>query len=241
MQTLNFFGIQPRMTVIEVLPGRGWYTSIVAPYLAAGGGKLIAAGFDPNGASDAQLATQAEFRERFLKDAKRFGTIEMTPLSPRTNEIAPPASADMVLVMLNVRMLMAENYAHQAFRQFAAALKPGGVLGIEENRGRSSGANTVQDPQAADGYLQEQFVKMLADEAGLKFAGSSEINANDKDTKDHPFGAWTLPPYLFTAPLGSEPNSSFDTSPYAAIGEPDRMTLKFIKPVDALTPNSAAP
>jgi predicted methyltransferase len=239
IQTLNFFGLKPNMDVVEVLPGRGWYTAILAPYLAAGGGTLTCASFNPVGASDSQLATLAEFKQRFLKNPKLFGAIGLTTLSPKTNQIAPPASADMVLAMLNVHSLLAEDYAHQAFRQFAAALKPGGILGIEEYRARAAGG--VQDPEAGTGYVQEQFVKMLAEEAGLKFAGSTEINANPKDTKDHPFGVWTLPPYLYTAPIGAPPNPNFDNAKYRAIGEADRMTLKFVKPMDAAEPESIAP
>ena len=109
----------------------------------------------------------------------------------------------------------------------------GGVLGIEEHRAKSTG---LQDPQAGDGYVQEEFVKLLAEDAGFKFAGSSEINANPKDTKDHPFGVWTLPPILRTAPLGMAPDSGFDTSKYQEIGESDRMTLKFIKPTEPPDP-----
>src|SRR5262249_49769084 len=148
--------------------------------------------------------------------------------SPKTVDIAPPESADVVLMMLNVHALLAENYAQFAFSKIARVLKPGGVLGIEEYRGKSSGADTVQDPQAASGYVQEQFVKMMAEEAGLKFAGSSEINANPKDTKDHPFGVWTLPPYLMTSNMGDAPDPNFDNRKYREIGEGDRMTLKFV-------------
>jgi predicted methyltransferase len=179
-----------------------------------------------------------------------FGAVELTGFSPKTADIAPPESADVVLAMLSVHSLLAENYAQAAFARFARVLKPGGVLGIEEYRGKSSGAETVQDPQAASGYVQEQFVKMLAEEAGLKFAGSSEINANPKDTKDHPFGAWTLPPYLMTSTIGGAPDPTFDGKKYRFVGEADRMTLKFVKPTapemsvappEPLKPESAQP
>jgi predicted methyltransferase len=226
-QTLAFFGLRPDMTVVEVFPGRGWYTAILAPYLAKGGGKLIAASFDPLTASDAQLATLAEFKERFMRDPKTFGAIELVGLSDKTNAIAAPNSADMVLVMRNVHTFMADGYAAQAFRLFHDVLKPGGVLGIEEHRARSTG---LQDPQAGAGYVQEAFVKILGQDAGFRFVGSSEINANPKDTKDHPFGVWTLPPVLRTAPLGMPDNPHFNNAKYKAIGESDRMTLKFVKP-----------
>lgn len=234
VQTLSFFGVKPNMTVIEIYPGRGWYSAVLAPYLKGGGGHLIVAGFDPVGASDARLATLADFKQRF-SDTKTYGDVEITSLSSQTNQIAPTASADMVLIMGSLSALMAEKKAQPALAQAFAALKPGGVLGIEEARARSTG---LQDPQAGAGYVQEQFVKLLAEEAGFKFAGSSEINANPKDTKDHPFGVWTLPPVLATAPLGQPDNPSFDSAPFRAIGESDRMTLKFVKP-DPSAPSAA--
>lgn len=235
VETLNFFGLQPNMTVLEILPGRGWYTAILAPYLARGGGKLIAAQFDTRSATDEQLATVVDFKGRFLEQERVFGDIALTTLSPQTNEIVPPGSVDMVLMMLTLDVLMADRFAQEAMAQCYAALKPGGVLGVEEHRARSTG---VQDPQAGTGYVQEQFVKLLAEDAGFKFVGSSEINANPKDTKDHPFGVWTLPPVLRTSPVGMAEDPSFDTTKYAAIGESDRMTLKFVKPGGAM---SAAP
>jgi predicted methyltransferase len=234
-ETLGFFGLQPNMTVLEIFPGRGWYSAILAPYLRMGGGKLIAAQFDPRSATDEQMATLVDFKERFLKDPKTFGDIALTTLSSQTNEIVPPGSVDMVLMMLTLDVLMADRFAQEAMAQCYAALKPGGVLGVEEHRARSTG---VQDPQAGTGYVQEQFVKVLAADAGFKFVGSSEINANPKDSKDHPFGVWTLPPVLRTSPVGQPDDPSFDTAKYKAIGESDRMTLKFVKPGGAL---SAAP
>jgi predicted methyltransferase len=122
---------------------------------------------------------------------------------------------------------MAAGLAEKAFRDALAALKPGGVLGIEEHRARAGG---VQDPMAQSGYVQEAYVKQLAGEAGFAFAGSSEINANAKDARDHPFGVWTLPPERRSSPRGAPPNPGFDHRKYDAIGESDRMTLKFTKP-----------
>ncbi len=232
VQTLNFFGIKPEMTVVEVYPGRGWYTAVIAPFLAKGGGRLIAAGFDPVGADEAQLATLVEFKAKFVNQPRTFGSVDTAPFSARTTTIDPPGdgAADMALVMRNVHTFMAGGFAPQAFKALFNVLKPGGVLGIEEHRAKSTG---LQDPQAGTGYVQEEFIKLLAEDAGFKFAGSSEINANPKDTKDHPFGVWTLPPTLQTAPLGEPANPSFDSSKYKAIGESDRMTLKFVKPMDA--------
>ena len=226
-ETLAFFGLRPDMTVVEVFPGRGWYSAVLAPYLARGGGKLYEASFDPLTATAAQMATMQEFKARFMQAPQTFGAIQLTVLSPTSGAIAPDGSADMVLVMRNVHTFMAEGYAEKAFRDIFAALKPGGILGIEEHRAKSTG---LQDPQAGDGYVQEAFVKMLAQEAGFEFVGSSEINANPKDTKDYPFGVWTLPPVLRSAPLGAPDDARFDHAKYLAIGESDRMTLKFRKP-----------
>ncbi len=227
VETLRFWELKPGATVVEVFPGRGWYTSIVAPYLAKSGGKLYAATFDPIGATPAQLQTLDKYTTTFVNQPKTFGSITMTMLSPRSREVAPANAADLVIVARNVHTLMGEGYAEKAFADFYRALKPGGILGIEQHRASSAG---VPDPQASSGYVQEVLVKMIAQEAGFEFVGSSEMNANPRDDRNHPFGVWTLPPTLLSAPLGEPPNPRFDTAPYRAIGESDRMTLKFRKP-----------
>lgn len=227
VETLKFYGLAPGMTVLEIYPGRGWYTSVLAPYLAKNNGRLIAASFDPANATDAQKQTLDQFRETFLDKPETFGVVAMSTLSPRSAGVAEEGSVDMVIVSRNIHTLLGEGYAEKAFADFYNALKPGGILGIEQHRARSTG---LQDPQASNGYVQEAFVKMLAEEAGFEFVGSSEINANPRDDRDHPFGVWTLPPTLRTAPLGQDADAHFDTAPYRAIGESDRMTLKFRKP-----------
>jgi predicted methyltransferase len=233
VETLKFWGLKPGMTVVEVMPGRGWYTAVIAPYLAKNGGKLYAASFDSATATPAQKETLEYFRTHFVDKPETFGSVTMTVLSPQSPAVAPPGSADLVIVARNVHTLMAEEYAEKAFADFYRALKPGGVLGIEQHRASSTG---VPDPQATNGYVQEAVAKMIAQEAGFEFVGSSEVNANPRDDRDHPFGVWTLPPTLLTAPVGENPNPRFDTGPYRAIGESDRMTLKFRKP----DPNAAA-
>lgn len=225
-QTLTFFGLAPGQTVVEVMPGRGWYTAILAPYLARNGGRLIVAGFNPNTDNSAQREILAEFQQRFA-DQSRFGVITVSALGPETGPIAPDGAADLVIVARNVHTFMIEGYAEKAFADFFRVLKPGGVLGVEQHRASPAGQ---QNPTASDGYVQEAYVKMLAEEAGFVFVGSTDVNGNPKDTKDHPFGVWTLPPILRTAPLGEAPNASFDTRPFEQIGESDRMTLKFRKP-----------
>lgn len=240
VETLKFYGLAPGMTVVEIYPGRGWYTSVLAPYLAKNGGRLIVASFDPATSTDAQKQTLEEFSATFIGKPEMFGDVSLTVLSPQGAGIAPEGAADLVIVSRNIHSLLGERFAEKAFSDFFKALKPGGILGIEQHRARSTG---LQDPQASNGYVQEAFVKMLAEEAGFEFVGSSEINANPRDDRDHPFGVWTLPPTLRTGPIGGDPDPRFDTSPYRAIGESDRMTLKFRKPGGpaAATPEAPAP
>lgn len=235
-ETLTFWGLSPGQTVVEVLPGRGWYTAILAPYLARNGGTLYAASFDPATATAAQREVLNGYATRFADEAT-FGKLRLTVMSPTAPGVAPDASADLVIVARNVHTFMIEGYAEKAFADFFRVLKPGGTLGIEQHRASPAG---LQDPTASDGYVQEAFVKMLAEEAGFQFVGSTDINANAKDTKDHPFGVWTLPPVLRTAPLGQPADAAFDTRPFEQIGESDRMTLRFKKP-DAASTNANAP
>ena len=237
VETLKFYGVAPGMTVVEVFPGRGWYTTVLAPYLARNNGRLIAASFDPATATDAQKMTLEAFRTRFVDKPETFGAITMSVLAPRSAGVAAPDSVDMIILSRNIHTLLGDGYAEKAFADFNKALKPGGILGIEQHRARSTG---LQDPQASNGYVQEAFVKMLAEEAGFEFVGSSEINANPRDDRDHPFGVWTLPPTLRTAPLGQDPDPRFDTAPYRAVGESDRMTLKFRKPGGPPPPGTEA-
>ena len=233
LETLRFWELKPGATVVEVFPGRGWYTTIVAPYLAQNDGRFYAATFDPATATPAQLETLKVYNAMFAATPKTFGTVTLTVLSPRSRDVAPAGSADLVILARNLHTLIGEGYAEKAFADFYRALKPGGILGIEQHRASSTG---VPDPQASNGYVQEVLVKLIAQEAGFEFVGSSEMNANPRDDREHPFGVWTLPPTLLSAPVGEPANPRFDTAPYRAIGESDRMTLKFRKP----NPNAAA-
>jgi predicted methyltransferase len=229
VETLQYWGILPTMTVLEILPGRGWMTTILAPFLAAGGGQLIVASFDPRGASPARLETLADFDARF-RDESRFGRIERTIVSQQgsAQNLAPEGVVDLAILANNVHTLMAEQIAEPVFAGVFRTLRPGGVFGVEQHRAASTG---IQDPAAGTGYVQEEYVKTLAREAGFEFAGASDINANPNDDRDHPFGVWTLPPTLRTSPLGQPENPDFNSGPYAAIGESDRMTLKFRRPM----------
>lgn len=227
IETLQFWGIRPNMTVLEILPGLGWYTAILAPYLAEGGGRLIAATFDPANGTMAQRETVAAFEARFGADPGLYGRIERSVLSATSPALAPAGSVDLVVLAGNVHTLMAGGFAEKAFRDMFAAAKPGATLGVEQHRAASTG---VQDPLAGTGYVQEVYVRTLAEEAGFTFVAGSDLNANPADDRDHPFGVWTLPPILRTSPLGAPEDPDFDTAPYRQIGESDRMTLKFRKP-----------
>nr|WP_321360194.1 hypothetical protein [uncultured Hyphomonas sp.] len=231
-ETLEFLGVEPDDTVVEIWPGGGWYTNILAPYLASGGGKLVAAMFDPSGIEDAERVARIETNiENFKSNYTdpKFGTITYTGFSASSGPLTEPGTADVVLTFRNIHNWMAGGFEQKFFNDAYAALKPGGVLGVVEHRLPST---AIQDPQAPSGYVHEDYVKTLAENAGFEFAGSSEINANPADTADHPYGVWTLPPVSTEPKDGDEAPEGWDPESYQAIGESDRMTLKFIKPAE---------
>lgn len=225
VESLTFWGLQPGMTVVEFWPGAGWYTDILAPFLAETKGKLYAANLEPTDAAAARIVEA--YKAKLLAGKKLYGDVEVTAFGPTSGPVAPNGSADLVLFLRNLHNWMAAGIADKAFKAAFAALKPGGVLGIEEHRAEPG---KVQDVLAASGYVQTAYALQLATEAGFKLAAQSEINANPKDTRDHPFGVWTLPPTRLSAPRGQPPRPGFDHSKYDAIGESDRMTLKLVKP-----------
>lgn len=216
-ETLTFFGFNPDITVVEIYPGRGWYTEILAPYLK-GNGTLYAAEPPVNSSSEESQRSRAAFDEMLDAVPELYGEVKRTKLA-RGSDIAPPGSADLVLTFRNVHNWMGAGTADDVFAAMFKVLKPGGVLGLVEHRGDP---NAPQDPKAGSGYVTEDTVIALAEKAGFKLAEKSEINANPKDTKDYEKGVWTLPPSLR---LGDQ-----DRDKYLAIGESDRMTLKFVKP-----------
>ncbi|MCG9917440.1 MAG: methyltransferase [Phenylobacterium sp.] len=224
-ETLTFFGLKPGMTVVEMWPGAGWYTDILAPFLAASGGKLYAANLQPNDPAAAEIVEA--YRQKLRSRPRLYGDVEITAFGPTSGPVAPAGTADLVLTARNIHNWMAAGIADKAFADAFAALKPGGAFGVVEHRANPGG---VQDPTAADGYVDQAYVIRLVQEAGFLLNEASEINANPRDTKDHPFGVWTLPPVRLSAPRGQPADPSFDSSPYEAIGESDRMTLRFIKP-----------
>jgi predicted methyltransferase len=229
--TLQFFGVRSSDIVVEIWPGQGWYSSILGPYLKQGEGKLIVGHWDA-AASDSQVVRQMvdAYRARFAADPAVYGNVNVVPFGPSSRPMAPPNSVDKVLTFRNIHNWMAQSWAEKAFADFYTVLRPGGILGIEEHRGRT---DEPQDPLARDGYVREDYVIQLAREAGFEFIGGAEINANPADTKDHPFGVWTLPPVSLTSPIGKTSDPGFDRTRYDEIGESDRMTLRFRKPLDA--------
>lgn len=221
-ETLRFFGIRPDMTVVEVWPGEGWYTEILAPYLRDQG-HYYAAGTaysQPDASPGAQRAATA-FRLKLDADPERYGKVTVTEFrTPDVLEICPPGTADLVLTFRNVHNWMTARNEQDAFNAFYRALKPGGVLGVVEHRARPY--TTIEETRKT-GYVNEDYVKSLAANAGFEFVAGSAVNANRKDTKDYPEGVWTLPPTLALRDR--------DQDKYLKIGESDRMTLKFRKPL----------
>lgn len=218
VETLTFFGLKPEMHVVEIWPGGGWYTDIIAPYVA-GKGKYTAAIFEEGDGTGYGPKLNKALKDKIDANKAVYGTVSYATLGPTTIDIVPEASADMVLTFRNVHNWMSGGYADQVFSAMFRALKPGGILGVEEHRGDPE---LPQDPLAATGYVTQEHVIKLAEAAGFLAVEHSEINANPLDTRDHPKGVWTLPP---TLRLGDQ-----DRERYTQIGESDRMTLKFVKP-----------
>jgi predicted methyltransferase len=217
-ETLTFFGARPDMTIVEIFPGDGWYTEILAPYVH-GSGKLYAAHYDPDITSSYSQNSLTRFREKLASRPELYGEAIVTALSPTKLELAPAGSADLVVTFRNMHNWMGADYAPPAFKAMYDALKPGGTLGIVEHRGRT---DQPQDPKAQSGYVREDYAIALIESVGFKLVGRSEVNANPKDTKDYERGVWTLPP--------GYREGDKDREKYTAIGESDRFTLKFVKP-----------
>jgi predicted methyltransferase len=221
IEELAFFGVKPQSTLVEIWPGGGYWTEILAPFLHDHGAYYVA--LQGKGGSDAADAEadklNALFRSNVEADKATYGKVVETALGVGQDEIAPAGSADVVLTFRNLHNWMKDRFAPEAFAAFYRALKPGGVLGVEDHRGQR---DIPQDPKAADGYVRQASAIALAEKAGFKFEGSSEIDSNPKDTANWPKGVWTLPP---TFRLGDQ-----DRAKYEAIGEADNFVLKFRKP-----------
>ena len=213
--TLAFFGLKPGMTVIEVQPG-SYYAEILSPYAKATGGRYIGTGN--------QIAAVA--------DHAVWGPQTYVPISRESGPLAPAGSVDLIVTFRNFHnWYWQPGLTDKYFADFAAALKPGGVLGVVDHRADPRPEANVNGRLGGDGYVSKASVIAAAQKAGLVLDGESEINANPKDTKDHPFGVWTLPPNSWTSPRNQgETPAGFDAAKYKAIGESDRFTLRFRKP-----------
>lgn len=227
-EALAFWGLKPGATILEVQPGEGWWTQILAPYAARTGGRYFGTG--PDLANPAITPAARQMRTDFEKkfgDRATYGTVQLVNWGATAAPL-PENTYDFILVSRAIHGWMRqEGMAERNFAQLARGLKPGGALAIEAHRANPG----PQDPKAANGYVTEAWVIEQAGKAGLKLAAKSELNANPKDTKDHPFGVWTLPPTRSTVPYGSgkPADPTFDRTKYDAIGESDRMTLRFTK------------
>ena len=220
-QTLAFFGIAPTQTVIEITPGGGWYAEILAPYLRDNG-QYVAAVVDPAAVAegkgrDYQQKSKTSLETKFAASPMQYGKANVVAYDPKAPVFGPADSADLVVTFRNVHNWRSSGQAEGMFKGFFAVLKPGGTLGVVEHRAKAD----VPDGDKS-GYVGEAQVIAMAEAAGFKLVEKSEVNANPRDTKDHPNGVWTLPP--------GNNHDAVDEAKYKAIGESDRMTLRFTKP-----------
>jgi predicted methyltransferase len=221
-QTLRFFGLKPNMTVVEVSPGGGWYTDILYPVVKENGQYIAAHFYVDESTRDYYKKSVEKFKANTQPDMKYEGAIVTAFHPTKALDIAKPGSADMVLTFRNVHnwyMGQGDEGIDNAFGAFFKALKPGGVLGVVEHE---LPENADDEAMKKSGYMKRSYVVAAAEKAGFELAQSSDVNANPMDTADHPKGVWTLPPSLS---LGEQ-----DRDKYLAIGESNRMTLKFKKP-----------
>jgi predicted methyltransferase len=217
-QTLEFLGFDEHFTVVEVFPGSGWYTDILAPALR-GHGKLIAAHFAADSPSDYAQRVRGEYLARLSAKPEVFDQVEVIEYVPgNPDALGAPGTADLVLTFRNLHSLYRADNLEKFLADAFSVLRDGGVLGVVQHR-----APPGADPEAGkdSGYLPEEWVIEQAKAAGFEFAARSDINANPRDTADHPGGVWALPPSLR--------HGDTDREKYEAIGESDRMTLRFVK------------
>jgi predicted methyltransferase len=217
-ETLLFFGIRPEMRVLEVWPEPGWYTEVIAPLLREKG-KYYAAVIAANPESKYITARLETYRHKLAARADLYDRVAVVTFPTDGGDAVPPGSVDMVVTFRNIHNWMSQDRAAEAFRTMYRALRPGGVLGVAEHRGNPA---LPQEPKAKSGYVTEDYAIKLIEAQGFRLVAKSEVNANPNDTKDYEQGVWTLPP---TYRLGDK-----DHDKYAAIGESDRFTLRFVKP-----------
>lgn len=220
-ETLSFFGIKPELTVVELVPGGGWYTEILAPYLRDRG-RLILAADDPESPKAYERRGIERLKAKLADKPAVYDKVQVAVFAPPAKlSYAAPGSADLVLTFRNVHNWAADGEAQTlaVFKSVFDSLKPGGVFGVVDHR---LPAARPQDPKVGSGYLHEAYVQRLAESAGFRLEARSELNANPKDTADHENGVWALPP--------TYANKDKDRARYEAIGESDRLTMKFVKP-----------
>jgi predicted methyltransferase len=225
VQSLEFWGLKPGMKILEIQPGGGWYTNILAPYARMTGSEFYATAADVADPKTSEGARKG--RENYISkhsDAAVFGKVNIVAWGPNAAPL-PANKFDFVLVAREIHNWIDDKSADKDLASIFAATRPGGILAIEEHR-----AKPTQDPSTYNGYVPEAYMIQIAEKAGFKLAGKSEINANPKDTADHPFGVWTLPPVRKSSDDGKPVDPKFDRAKYDAIGESDRMTLRFTKP-----------
>lgn len=230
--TLTFLGLQDGMTVLEIWPGGGWYTEILAPVLRFQGQYLVAAyDADVEGQPAYRYASNTELLQKFAANPEVYDQVAVIPFSPPDSaSLGEPASIDLILTFRNTHGWITAGVAAQIFAEFGRVLKPGGVLGIVQHR-----ADAGTDPMvtAENGYVSEDAVIALAAAAGLYLEARSEVNANPADTKDHAQGVWSLPPGLAVCEeIEDADEKTTCEAPFLAIGESDRMTLRFRKPLE---------
>ncbi|RLA05196.1 MAG: methyltransferase [Gammaproteobacteria bacterium] len=220
VKTLKFFGFKPDMTVIEIWPGKGWYTEIIAPTLKQGGGRMIAAGFPQHAGPQWRQTMQLDYQKWLTNRPEAFDQVQVIELGPPSFwQLGEDESVDMVLTFRNVHNWLKGGYTDEIFTAMFNVLKSGGILGITDHRAI---VGTDLEIMKKSGYLTESLVIKLAEKAGFIFEAASDINTNQLDDTQHPKGVWTLPP---TLRLGGQ-----DKGKYLSIGESDRMTLRFRKP-----------
>jgi len=218
LETLTFFGLKPDMTVVELWPFGGWYTEILAPYLRERG-TLYAAAMDPASTDREDQQYNAELKALFAAHPQLFDKVRWSVLAKGKMQIAPDGTADLVLTFRNIHNWAWEGMEKDVFAAAYRALKPGGILGVEEHRNSDPNFIPRKDGEA---YTGEEWAVKMIESVGFRLVGRSDINRNPRDTKDYPKGVWTLPP--------SYAEGDKDRAKYAAIGESDRFTLKFVKP-----------
>lgn len=219
-ETLEFFGLQEGMTVVELAPGGGWYTEVIAPLLK-GNGRYYAAHYSPNGQAYYRRALGA-YLQKLGEDEDVYSDVTVTTLAPPGSiVIAPSGTADMVLAFRNVHSWISGGVLAETFVAAYDALKPGGVFGVVQHRAKD---RRDQESMKSTGYVNEDFVIAAAKSIGFELADRSEVNGNPKDTADHPDGVWELPPSL-------RGDAQYRAA-RVAVGESDRMTLKFVKPAN---------